>query len=610
MSRLVVETPEARALQQDSLAQFAAQRLTSLPPEQCPVDFTAGLARLFQADSCGKCTPCRVGLAAATELLDRILAGEGTPEDLEILRATAQVMFDASDCAIGFTAGKTLLQALDGFAADFESHATHDRCSHRAKPVAPCVQTCPAHVNIPAYIACIRAGKLDDALRVIRNDNPLPTVCGYVCEHPCEFTCRRSFEDDALNICGLKRYAADNAKWSEPPACLPATGKTVAVIGGGPAGLSAAYYLQLMGHAVTIYDQRAKLGGMVRYGIPDYRLPQDKLDADIDFILHTGVQAKVDCAIGTDITFDEIADAHDAVYVAIGAHTDKKLGLDGENAPGVISAVDFLRAAGDGLPIDLAGKRVCIVGGGNVAMDCTRTAKRLGAASVECVYRRRIADMTALPEEIEEAQAEGCQITQLEAPAGIKLDANGAVCGLITQPQIIGAVGRDGRPAPYAADTDPRTIPCDVILVAIGQDIDSGAFAHVVETNRGCIIAQEDGSIAGAPTPLFAGGDAVSGPATVIKAIAAGKVAAANIDEALGFHHDVFDVVDIPPARPAIGPSGRVNLKDVAFAEAAQTFDIAKLGMTCQEASQESARCLRCDHYGFAATANEEVPAW
>lgn len=610
MSRLVVETPEATALQQDSLAEFAAQRLTSLPPEQCPVDFTAALARMFLADSCGKCTPCRAGLTASNKLLDRILAGEGAAEDLELLRATAQVMFDASDCAIGFTAGKTLLDALNGFTADFESHATSDRCTHRAKPVAPCVQTCPAHVNIPAYIACIRAGKLDDALRVIRNDNPLPTVCGYVCEHPCEFTCRRSFEDDALNICGLKRYAADNADWSEAPACQPATGKNIAVIGGGPAGLSAAYYLQLMGHAVTIFDQRAKLGGMVRYGIPDYRLPQAKLDADIDFILSTGVRAKTNCSIGKDISFDEITNTFDAVYVAIGAHSDKKLGIDGENAPGVISAVDFLRAAGNGLPIDLSGKRVCIVGGGNVAMDCTRTAKRLGASWVECVYRRRIADMTALPEEIEEAQAEGCQITQLEAPIAIKLAEDGSVCSLVTQPQIIGSVGRDGRPAPYAADTDPRTILCDVILVAIGQDIDSGAFAHVVETNRGCIIAQEDGSIATASTPLFAGGDAVSGPATVIKAIAAGKVAAANIDEALGFHHDVHDPVAIPPARPAIGPNGRVNLKDVAFADAAKNFDIAKLGMSCQEASQESARCLRCDHYGFAATNLEEVPAW
>ena len=218
--------------------------------------------------------------------------------------------------------------------------------------------------------------------------------------------------------------------------------------------------------------------------------------------------------------------------------------------------------------------------------------------------------MTALAEEIEEAQAEGCQISQLLAPVGIQLDDAGEVTGLIVQPQIIGAVGRGGRPAPFPADVEPQVIPCDVVIVAVGQDIDSSAFAHVVDTQRGCIVAREDGAIADASSLLYAGGDAVSGPATVIKAIAAGKVAAANIDEALGYAHDVFDSVDIPPARPAIGACGRVNLKDVAFAEAALTFDLAKIGMSCQEAAQESSRCLRCDHYGFAATRTEEVSAW
>ncbi len=610
MSRLVVEAPEAARVRQDAIAEFAARRLTSLPPEQCPVDFTASLVRLFLSDSCGKCTPCRAGLATASSLLDGILRGEGSPEDIRALDQVARTMYAASDCAIGFTAGKALLDALDGFAGDFACHVEHDRCSCKAKPAAPCTQTCPAHVDVPGYIACIRAGRLDDALRVIRNDNPLPTVCGYVCEHPCELTCRRSFQDDAVNICGLKRYAADHAQWSPAPACLPSTGRAVAVVGGGPAGLTAAYYLRLMGHAVTVFDQREKLGGMVRYGIPDYRLPQQRLDADIDFILSTGVSARTGCTVGQDVSFDELAGGFDAVYIAIGAHSDKSLGLEGEDAPGVVSAVEFLRGAGSGSPMDLAGKRVCVVGGGNVAMDCVRTAKRLGASWVECVYRRRIADMTALAEEIEEAQAEGCQITQLAAPVGIQLNAAREVAGLIVQPQVIGAVDRGGRPAPYAADVSARTISCDVIVVAVGQAIDSSAFAHVVKTDRGCIIAREDASVADAPMPLYAGGDAVSGPATVIKAIAAGKVAAANIDEALGFAHDVFDEVDIPPARPAIGACGRVNLKDVAFAEAACTFDLAKIGMSAQEAAQEASRCLRCDHYGFAATRTEEVSAW
>lgn len=610
MSRLIIESEPRTRKEHAALAEGAATRLVSIPSGKCPVDFTASLTRMYLSDSCGKCTPCRVGLKACSQKLDAILNGDGTQADLDAIRGTAEVMFSASDCAIGFTAGRMILDALSGFEEDFESHVAHDVCAQEVEAEATCTTTCPAHVDIPGYIACIRAGRLDDALRVIRNTNPLPTVCGYVCEHPCEMTCRRSLVDAPVNICGLKRFAADNARWSAAPDPLPTTGKSVGIVGGGPAGLTAAYYLRLMGHDVTIYDQREKLGGMVRYGIPDYRLPQDKLDGDINFILSTGVNVKADCAVGTDASFEDLMDAHDAIYIAIGAHAGKKLGCEGEEAEGVLSAVEFLGAAGSGQAPDLAGKRVCVVGGGNVAMDCTRTAKRLGAASVECVYRRRITDMTALPEEIDEAKAEGCQITQLQAPVAIETNAQGRVSGLVVQPQIIGAIGRGGRPAPYAANVPARTIPCDVVLVAIGQAIDSGAFADVVQTERGCIVAREDGAIADAPSPVYAGGDAVSGPATVIKAIAAGKVAAANIDEALGFAHDVFDPVDVPPARKAIGPCGRIDLKDVLFAEAAQTFEIAKLGMTDEEALQEASRCLRCDHHGFAATRSEEVATW
>lgn len=610
MPRLTIEGPSRTDGTYAGIAQHAVERLASIPPGQCPIDYTYSVARMFLAESCGKCTPCRGGLAACVKKLEAILDGDGKAADVDTLKGTARVMYAASDCAIGFTAGKVLLQALDGFEEDLQSHIERDACSHKQTPMAPCMKECPAHVNVPSYIACIREGRFDDALRVIRNDNPLPTVCGYVCEHPCEAVCRRALEDAAVNICGLKRFAADNAQWSPAPEPLPSTGKKVSVVGGGPAGLTAAYYLRLMGHDVTVYDQREKLGGMMRYGIPDYRLPQDRLDADVEFILSTGIDVKAGCAVGTDVSVNELMDGSDALFISIGAHDAKKLGCEGEDAEGVMSAVEFLRDVANGQSPDFTGKRVCIVGGGNVAMDCTRTAKRLGAESVECVYRRRIADMTALPEEIDEAKAEGCQITQLEAPVAIKAGADGKVEALVTQPQIIGAIGRGGRPAPVAADVTQREIPCDVVMIAIGQAIDSDAFSKVVQTERGCIVAREDGAIADAPGPVYAGGDAVSGPATAIKAIAAGKVAAANIDNALGYTHDVHDYVDVPHARPAIGPHGRIDLKDVIFAEAAQTFELAKLGMTAQEAAQESSRCLRCDHYGFGATCSQEVARW
>ena len=279
---------------------------------------------------------------------------------------------------------------------------------------------CPAGVDIPGYIALVRAGRYNDAVRLIRKDNPFPTVCGYVCEHPCEARCRRSMVDDAVNICGIKRFACDHATDTTPPPCAPSTGKRIAVIGGGPGGLSAAYFLSLMGHKVVVYDQRPQLGGMLRYGIPDYRLPQEKLDADIEFILSTGIEVHTDTSIGRDIEFSDIENQYDAVYISIGAHNDKKIGIDGENSIGVHAAVQLLRDIGEGRAPDFHGKRVCVIGGGNVSMDATRTALRLGAASVTCVYRRRISDMTALNEEIEDAQAEGCQILQLQAPDHIE----------------------------------------------------------------------------------------------------------------------------------------------------------------------------------------------
>lgn len=609
MSRLVVETRPSADAGHKRLTELTAKRITALLPEQCPVDFIDALLKLFLSESCGKCTPCRVGLSACISIVDTILQGDGTSSDVEILRATAQMVYESADCAIGFEAGRMLLQALEAFEDDFMSHVEHDVCARKAKAMAPCRAACPAHVDVPGYLACVAANRPVDALRVIRNDNPLPTVCGYICEHPCELSCRRTLVDDAINICGIKRYAADIATPHNPPAPQPDTAKHVGIVGGGPAGLTAAYYLRLMGHKVTIYDQREKLGGMVRYGIPDYRLPQDKLDTDIEFILSTGIDVQTNVVIGIDISIEDFLRNHDAVYLSIGAHLDKKLRCEGEDAKGVVSAVSFLRAVGAGTPMNLAGKRVVVVGGGNVAMDCTRTARRLGASSVGCVYRRRISDMTALSEEIEEALAEGCQITPLESPVCIEADESGNVVALFTQPQVIGEVGRNGRPAPYDAEAPRRRIPCDVIVVAIGQAIDTAAFEQVVSVERGCIVAQEDGSIAQTPG-LFAGGDAVSGPATVIKAIAAGKVAAANIDKAFGFAHDVYDCVEIPPAHVPLGPAGRIDLKNVDFKTAATSFDIAKLGMSVQEAAQESSRCLRCDKRGFGAVCNKEDLTW
>ena len=493
-----------------------------------------------------------------------------------------------------------VLRGVRGFREDYEEHVVHGRCICGLSHPVPCVSVCPAHVDVPGYVALVREERYDDAVRLIRKDNPFPSACAYVCEHPCEAQCRRRMVDDAVNICGLKRFAVDHAAPAAPPERAADTGKTVAVIGGGPGGMTAAYYLSLMGHQVTVYEQRPKLGGMLRYGIPDYRLPQEILDRDIDHILSAGVRVHTGVSIGRDLTMEDIQKSFDAVYIAIGAHNDKKLGLEGEDSQNVISAVELLRGIGEGQVPDFTGKKVCVIGGGNVSMDATRTALRLGADSVTCVYRRRVEDMTALSEEIEEAMAEGCQILPLQAPARIEADEEGKVAALWTQPQIISRYGRDGRPTPAGAQTKEFRIPCDYVVVAIGQAIEAQPFEAVgIATRRGAIQTDLTSSVPGVDN-VFAGGDAVSGPATVIRAVAAGKVAAANIDNYLGFDHKIRCDVEIPPAHMTnTPPCGRVNLKNRHLSCYSGDFSLLKEGMTLEEAQQEASRCLRCDHFGY-----------
>ena len=417
--------------------------------------------------------------------------------------------------------------------------------------------------------------------------------------------------DDAINIRALKRYAIDMAGVVPVPERAECTGKSIAVIGGGPGGLSAAYYLSLMGHRVEVFEKRASLGGMLRYGIPSYRLPRERLQEDIDAILSTGVLTHLGVEIGKDITIPEIKEKFDCIYISIGAHTDKNMGIEVEGMRGVISAVEMLRNIGDGTLPDFKNKRVVVVGGGNVAMDCTRSAKRLGASSVTCVYRRRKIDMTALPEEVEGAISEGCEVLCLNAPLRIAGDSDENVTALWVQPQIIGDIGDDGRPKPRKADTQPMRIPCDIIIVAIGQGIETQPFEEFgVPIKRGVIDALASSDVANIEG-VFAGGDCVTGPATVIRAIAAGKVAAANIDEYLGYNHAITVDVDIPNARLGSRPQcGRVNAAERSAGARNIDFNLIECGFTHEEAMQESRRCLRCDHYGYGTFKGGRFKKW
>ena len=467
-------------------------------------------------------------------------------------------------------------------------------------------------MDIPGYVALVSEGRYADAVKLIRKDNPFPTACAYICEHPCEARCRRGMIDDPINIRGLKKFAVNNAGTVPNPPCAPDTGKRVAIVGGGPGGLSAAYYLRLMGHSVTVYEQQKKLGGMLRYGIPSYRFPREKLDEEIASILSTGIEVKLETTIGKDISYNDLRKQYDALYLAIGAQTDKKTGIPGEDSQGVISAVEMLRGIGDDIMPDFTGKKVVVIGGGNVAMDVTRSAIRLGAEKVSCVYRRRQADMTALAEEVEGALAEGAELLTLQAPVRIEADENGHATALWVQPQIIGSVGRDGRPRPNKADCPEVRIPADLILVAIGQGVETHYFEEGgVPVRRGSFLAEEDSSL-DTQEGVFAGGDCVTGPATAIRAIAAGKVAAANIDEYLGYNHVITTDVQIlpPPRLNNLPPHGRVTIGEREASERKKDFACIECEMSLEEATTEATRCLRCDHFGYGSFKGGRIDRW
>ena len=416
--------------------------------------------------------------------------------------------------------------------------------------------------------------------------------------------------DDAVNIRGLKRVAADFAGEVDLPECAPSTGKRVAIVGGGPGGLSAAYYLQLMGHQVTVFEMLSELGGMLRYGIPNYRLPKERLEEDVRAILKTGVEVKHGLRIGEDITIQSLREEYDAVLITIGASTDKKLGIEGEQSEGVLSAVQFLRDVGKKQNPDLTGQEVAVVGGGNVSMDAVRTARRLGAKKVTILYRRRVADMTALPAEIEGAVAEGIELLTLKAPSRIVADENGRVKGIYVTPQMISKI-KDGRASVKATGEEDIFIPCQTLIVAIGQDIEYQHFAEAgVPVERGKIVTERHGGFENIPG-VFAGGDCASGPASVIKAIAAAKVVAANIDEYLGYHHIISTDVKIPEARlDDRPPCGRVNLSERESGERVCDFEAVEFCMTEKEAHQESGRCLRCDHFGYGIFKGGREEEW
>lgn len=616
IERLKLEITTKGRLTKNQLRSDLIRRLVSNPPGLCAIDTQLSYLRVCHAQSCGKCVPCRVGLGKLVELLQAVLDNKASMKTMELIKTTAQSIADSADCAIGTEAARMVLTGLEGFQKEYISHIQKGKCSNGVRHAIPCIAMCPARVDIPGYVALVGAGRYEDAVKLIRQDNPFPTACALICEHPCEVRCRRNIVDAPINIRGLKRKAVDEAPADKVPVPEKAesTGKKVAIVGGGPSGLTCAYYLELMGHHAVVFESKSKLGGMLRYGIPNYRFPRVRLDEDINAVLSTGVEVHLKQRIGKkegEISLEQLTKDYDAVYIAIGAHTDKKLGIEGENSKGVMSAVQMLRAIGDDNMPDFKDKNVIVIGGGNVAMDCCRSAIRLGAKKTIIAYRRRQEDMPALSEEVEGAIAEGLELYTLKSPHHIEADENGNVTALWAEPQIIGPIDERGRTRTLHKDVPLERIPADIIVVAIGQNIETTAFAESgVTVQRGAISAMDTGKLSD-HEGIFAGGDCVTGPATVIRAIAAGKVAASNIDDYLGYNHTIGCDIELPePAIDYKNPCGRIELEFENPTERKGNFEPIECGMTDQEAKQEASRCLRCDCYGLSSLKGGRRVRW
>ncbi|MBO7356458.1 MAG: FAD-dependent oxidoreductase [Lachnospiraceae bacterium] len=586
----------------DTVLRKFRSRMTSYPPGMCPLALYRSLLQISMNQSCGKCVPCRDGLAEVDYMLKSILNGDASKETLEVMERKCRMIARTADCAVGVVGANLILDSLTEFADEYASHIERGRCAENENQTIPCVTMCPAHVDVPGYIALIKEGKYADAVKVIRRRNPFPTACAMVCEHPCEKKCRRSLVDSSVNIRGLKKYAVDeaNADSVAVPVAGVRTGKKISVIGGGPSGMTAAYYLALMGHEVDIYEEHEKLGGMLRYGIPEYRLPKARLDQDISAILSAGdITVHTNTKIGRDISFGEIREKSDAVYIGIGAQLGNRMPMENADAVNVVPAADFLQEVANGSPRDLTGKKVVLIGGGNVAMDAARTAVRLGAGTVH-VFTRKQDDYTALEEEIIGAMQEGVRFRTLLSFLHIETDKEtNEVRSVWLQPEILAEYDKNGMMTTEHSSNYPYRFECDLLILGVGQRSDTAELEKEgVPVNRCRIIADETCTVNGLDG-VFSGGDCVTGPSTAINAIAAGQVAAYNIDEYLGYHHDIVDDTEIPAAYPnPCVPTGRADIQEKDPFERKDNFRDIELAMTYEEAMRESGRCLRCDHYG------------
>ncbi|MBI4620888.1 MAG: FAD-dependent oxidoreductase [Desulfobacterales bacterium] len=575
--------------------------------DKCIVDVARFFMEFCQEESCGKCTPCRVGTKKMLEILTGICEGKGEVGDIETLERWASIVQNTALCGLGQTAPNPVLSTLRYFRDEYEAHIREKRCPAvvcSAFFKSPCQHTCPLGMDIPGYIALVRAERLDDAYKILLRTNPFPSVCGRVCDHKCEFKCRRSTLDEPVNIKYLKRFITDNTR--RPPVNrVPVTRKgRIAVIGAGPSGMTAAKDLILRGCAVVVFEELPEPGGMLRWGIPEYRLPRDVLRAEIEDILALGVELRCNTKVGRDISWDQVKKEFDAIYLAIGAQRSTQVDADGEDLEGIWGAVEYLRELNLGKK-PKTGKRVAVIGGGNSAIDASRSALRCGAKEVTILYRRLRQDMPAQEEEIQAAEEEGVKIEYLVAPIRF-LSENGHVQKVICQRMSLGEFDASGRRRPLPVPGAEFSLDVDQALVAIGQQ---PVFPFPAEkddpkiSKRGLLEIKKGTQTCVSDSMIFGGGDAVTGPATVVEAIAAGHHAANEIDAAVRKRYTeppyippLEDEIEIPMVIDEETPEmPRTPVPEIPAAERIGNFKEVEMGFSSKIAMEEARRCLRCD---------------
>jgi formate dehydrogenase beta subunit len=464
--------------------------------------------------------------------------------------------------------------------------------------IPPCINACPVHLNIPRYIRAISKGNFEEALAVIREKLPFPSVCGRICFHPCEDACNANhlLDKGPVAINALKRFVSEGLEFvtkESPPA--QTTGKSVAIVGSGPAGLTAAYYLRRLGHRTVVFEMLSEPGGMVRFGIPDYRLPKDMLSREINAIKKSGVEIKLKSKVKKPGKL--IQEGYNAVFVAIGAHETIKMGTEGEDLPGVLDCIALMKDLNKGKRVSL-GKQVVVIGGGNAAIDAARSALRLGSKEVIIIYRRSLEEMPASKHEVQEALAEGVKIQFQAFPTKIE-NQNGKLKIHCIRTRLYDPDdGGRKRPVPISGTEFETT--ADRVISAIGQvpEIPAG---FGIGTTQGKLFCPDPVSLATDQSGIFAGGDAVTGPASFIEAIAAGRQAAISIDKYLGGSGEI-DIMPAPPEEKVVQTqlqgfpvSDRIHMATESIDKRLKDFSPVELGFDEEQARNEAKRCLQCD---------------